>query len=363
MYVDDILADGAEEDIRWFFELLDERFECKETEWLTPDTPLDYLGMEVITTDTNLYLSMQTYIENTLHLLEWNDLSTHNAHTPIACPIEGGDPLSGQDRSKFMTAVECLGWLVNTGRPDIAYAHSRVAQHMASPTSSAMTAVKRICKYLKRTSHLCLSVHLHGYDREAYDHIQGLHMAHKRASGHDTATSTIWEFYSDSDFAGNAEIQNKRRSQNGYIAISDGAPVLWGSKVTSVAFAHPDIGEAHADISSGAAETYCAANATFEMLYLSYVVDEMGMDFPKPIPLQLDNTTAEAFANNTASKTKMKHIDARQHWVRILRDKTILICVHVDTKNNIADIFTKILDRTTFERLRDRIMVPYVRNK
>ena len=85
------------------------------------------------------------------------------------------------------------------------------------------------------------------------------------------------------------------------------------------------------------------------------------MDFPKPILLQLDNTTAEAFDNNTASKTKMKHIDARQEWVTILRDKTILLCVHVDTKDNIADIFTKILDRTTFERLRNRIMVPYYR--
>ena len=58
------------------------------------------------------------------------------------------------------------------------------------------------------------------------------------------------------------------------------APVLWGSKVSSVAFAHPDIGEAHADISSGAAEVYAAANATFEFLHLSYVIDEMhNIDF------------------------------------------------------------------------------------
>ena len=62
-----------------------------------------------------------------------------------------------------------------------------------------------------------------------------------------------WEFYCDSDFARNGEEQNKRRSQNGFIATLNGAPVLWGSKVSSVAFAHQDIGEAHADISSGAA--------------------------------------------------------------------------------------------------------------
>ena len=52
---------------------------------------------------------------------------------------------------------------------------------------------------------------------------------------------------------------------------------------------------------------------------------EMGVDFPKPIPLQMDNTTAEAFANNNAKKTKLKHIDARQEWIKVLRDKSIAL--------------------------------------
>ena len=34
-YVDDVLSDGDEEDIKWFFRQLRSRFECKETEWLT----------------------------------------------------------------------------------------------------------------------------------------------------------------------------------------------------------------------------------------------------------------------------------------------------------------------------------------
>ena len=46
-YVDDNLIDGDEGDILWFLELLQERFTCKDAEWLTPDTPLDYLGMEL----------------------------------------------------------------------------------------------------------------------------------------------------------------------------------------------------------------------------------------------------------------------------------------------------------------------------
>ena len=45
-----------------------------------------------------------------------------------------------------------------------------------------------------------------------------------------------------------------------------------------------------------------------------------------------------------------------QEWVRILRDREILIPVHVDTKENWADIFTKILDTPTFVHIRSKLM-------
>ena len=108
-----------------------------------------------------------------------------------------------------------------------------------------------------------------------------------------------WSFYCDSDFASNVHEDNKRRSQNGYLAMQGTAPVTWGSKVSSVAFAHPDIQEAHADISSGAAEVYAAANATFEFMHLSYI----------------------------------------------------------NTKDNLADIFTKVLDKDTFFTLSRQILM------
>ena len=46
------------------------------------------------------------------------------------------------------------------------------------------------------------------------------------------------------------------RLRSGFKPILNGAPVLRGSKISSnsVCFAHPDIGEAHADIPSGATE-------------------------------------------------------------------------------------------------------------
>ena len=82
----------------------------------------------------------------------------------------------------------------------------------------------------------------------------------------------------------------------------------------------------------------------------------MGMTFPKPIYLQMDNTACQIFCDGTAFKSKLKHIDARQEWVRALRDKEVLKACHVPSAKNLADIFTKILGAETFRTLRDQML-------
>ena len=116
------------------------------------------------------------------------------------------------------------------------------------------------------------------------------------------------------------------------------------------------IGEAHVDVSSGAYETYCAANASMDLLFQSYIAEEAGVPFPKVMKLQLDNSTAESFSNNSAKNTALKHIDCRQWWVRMLRDRSVMIPKHCDTKRNVADLFTKILPKQDFQILRDMVM-------
>ena len=281
-----------------------------------------------------------------LTALDYDSLKASKYKTPIIKPIDSDSAdLCYEDRAKFMKGVGMLGWLKETGRPDIAYAHSRISQHMARPNESALQALKHCCGYLKRTSHLALKSKL--YDEEA-------HAGKWQYQG-----NAGWRFYSDSDFAGNSEVQNKRRSQNGMIATLNGAPVLWASKISSVGFAHPDIEESHADMSSAAAEIYAASNACCDFLHLGYVASEMALEYPKPFPLEVDNQAAEVFINDTAFKSKLKHIDCRQEWVKTLRDKSIMTPVHVDSKDNLADLFTKILNSETFTRIRDTIMHPH----
>ena len=66
----------------------------------------------------------------------------------------------------------------------------------------------------------------------------------------------------------------------------------------------------------------------------------MNRAFPAPYQLEYDNDAAGKFIMGESMNTKLKHIDIRQKWVQRLRDKSVIIPKKVDTKKNLADLFT-----------------------
>ena len=95
-----------------------------------------------------------------------------------------------------------------------------------------------------------------------------------------------------------------------------------------------------------------------DVLALSYVASEANVAFPSPFVLQVDNAAAQAFAcqRRYAGRSRLRHIDARLEWVRCLRDSALVEVVHVDTHDNLADMFTKALSIGTFTAMRNRMM-------
>ena len=69
LYVDDCLHDGDESDVTAKAESPGKRFDCKPTEWLLEDNPLDYLGMELLQDTEYTYISMQAYIIRSVETL------------------------------------------------------------------------------------------------------------------------------------------------------------------------------------------------------------------------------------------------------------------------------------------------------
>jgi hypothetical protein len=121
----------------------------------------------------------------------------------------------------------------------------------------------------------------------------------------------------------------RRRLANGRAALG-GVPVC-----------HPLVKDLHADVSSAASEIYAASVALSEFLHLSYVSDEMGWSIDLPLEIRVDNAAAIAFSGGNTCRSKLRHIDVRQQWVTQLRNAEVCKLVKVDTKANLADLFTK----------------------
>ena len=96
--------------------------------------------MEVSIHHGNIHLSMKKYIENACDIL--NIKPSARIQRPIHQPIDTESrSLTYPEHKHFLTAVGMLGWLFNTVRMDVSYAYSRIAQHSAKPTESALSLI------------------------------------------------------------------------------------------------------------------------------------------------------------------------------------------------------------------------------
>ena len=82
------------------------------------------------------------------------------------------------------------------------------------------------------------------------------------------------------------------------------------------------------------------------------------LDVHQPVPLYYDNTGAVAQAKEQRSHHKSKHILRRFHLVREIIERQDVID-RVDTKNNIADPFTKALPKQQLDRHLDSMGIKY----
>ena len=356
-YSDDLFALGRNKEAIWFWKLLEERFDIKDPQFLDLDNPLDHLGMLIFEDYDGIYITMEDYIVGMAQKLGL-DLSQpkfeNKRKPPMDGPITDMTPLNQHEAAWFMSATGCIGWVSSVGRPDVRIHHSRCAAYMSAPNKGAVRAAKSVCQYVIASRHLALHQE---WDKDP---------------------NNGWVFYSDSDQAGNAELVNKRKSHLSWFAMRHNAPVAWGSKSTTVTFdeRYADFTESgrnyrglkiptcnhlmkelHADISSASCEIYAASIALNEILHLGYVTEELGLPFTWPIELRVDNATAIHFSQGSSRRSKLRHIDSRQAWVEALRDESVVVLTKVDTKVNLADLNSKLLEWDTFQRLRDTILV------
>ncbi|XP_057489940.1 secreted RxLR effector protein 161-like [Actinidia eriantha] len=201
-----------------------------------------------------------------------------------------GDLLS--DATLYRQLVGNLIYLTVT-RLDIAHAIHLVGQFISAPRSTHYAAVLRILRYVKGTL------------------FHGLHFS--------SQSSLQLYAYSDADWAGDP---TDRRSTTGFCFFLGDSLISWRSKKQTLIAR-----------SSTEAEYRALADTTQELLWLRWLLQDMGVSHSGATILHCDNRSAILIAHNDHVVRGMVHL------------------LPVSSANQTADIFTKSLLPGRFDAL------------
>ena len=258
-----------------------------------------YLGVSVTTGDGPWKLDQTHEIEE---FLKENQM---NMSKPIDRP---GDPsirheemMNGQvvNQPHYRSVIGGLLWFAIATRPDILYAVNVVAQFQQNPTSKAWTAVKRIMRYLNTTKTI-------GIEIDPQD-----------------ISLTV---YCDANH-GDPALGDR-------LSVSGGAYYLGGSLVHWTC--RKQRTPAHSATES---ELIAASEAVREGIWLLRLGEVMGT--VGPIRVHIDNKAAIDIANAKGLTRRVKHIEIRDAYIRILRERGIVEVIQVPSLQNRSDVLTK----------------------
>ena len=135
-------------------------------------------------------------------------------------------------------------------------------------------------------------------------------------------------------------IKTDRKSTSGTCQFIGSALVSWNNKKqNSVA------------LSTAEAEYISAGSCCAQILWMKQQLSDYGIVLDH-IPIKCDNTSAINISKNPVLHSRTKHIEIRHHFIRDHVLKGDFVLEFVDTKNQLADIFTKPLSKDTFYNIR-----------
>ena len=106
--------------------------------------------------------------------------------------------------------------------------------------------------------------------------------------------------------------------------------------------------------SSTEAEYVAAAEAAKEAIWLSRLIQNMGLGQDKPC-LFCDSKSAIHLAENHKTDSRIKHIDIRYHFIRQMVEEERIQLINVMGKENPADALTMIIPSGQFSRHREKL--------
>jgi hypothetical protein len=114
-------------------------------------------------------------------------------------------------------------------------------------------------------------------------------------------------------------------------------------------------------LSIAEAEYIAAGHCCVQLLWMRQTLRDYGYKLSK-VPLLCDNESAIRMADNPVEHSRTKHIAIRYHFLRDHQQRGDIDIAYVSTKEQLADIFTKPLDKKTFTELRSELNILDSRN-
>ncbi|GJX22303.1 ribonuclease H-like domain-containing protein [Tanacetum coccineum] len=225
-----------------------------------------------------------------------------------------GDPVS--DSTLYRSLAGGLQYLTFT-RPDISYVVQHICLHMHDPREPHLAALKWVLRYIRGT----------------LDH--GLQF-------HVSSTSQL-NAYTEADWAG---CPITRRSISGYCMFLGDNLLSWSAK-RQVTLSR----------SNAEAEYHGVANVVAETAWIRNLLRELHTPLFATTLVYCDNVSAVYMSTNPVQHQHTKHIEIDIHFVCDMVDRGQVRVLHVPSRYQYADIFTKGLPTTLFEEFRTSLSV------
>jgi len=310
-YVDDFLVVAPlDQQVKEVLTSLENHFDIKDLGFPQKFTGIQVHRMGGDDVPYSVILYQESHIQE---LLEAHNLQ--NCH-PSRVPISSNDPISkldpriltAQDQARYSSIVGSLLYIACCTRPDISFAVNVLTRHLHEPKEVHMKLATQVCKYLSGTKRF------------------GLHYTHSDQSP--------LEGFADADYA---TCKDTRRSTTGYVFKLAGAAISYQCR------RQPTVAT-----STQEAELQATGAAAREAMWLRKVQRDLGVP-QNVINIREDNNAALLAVMNPVLTDASKHIEVIHFYARDQVQRDMLSFTRIDSDANTADIFTKVLQRSTFE--------------
>ncbi|GJW19138.1 ribonuclease H-like domain-containing protein [Tanacetum coccineum] len=220
------------------------------------------------------------------------------------------------DPTLYRSLAGSLQYLTFT-RPDLSYAVQQLCLYMHDPREPHLNAMKRVLRYLRGTTDLGLQLF--------------------------RSTTSQLIAYSDADWAG---CPATRRSTSGYCVFLGDNLLTWSSKRQDTL-----------SRSSAEAEYRGVANAVAETSWIRNLLRELHTPLFTATLVYCDNVSAVYMSANPVQHQRTKHIEIDIHFVRDKVAAGHVRVLHVPSRFQYADIFTKGLPYPLFADFRSSLSV------